>query len=352
MPTITRSAGTCVPSVHSTRVDAAVAEEALHLAFRQHVDAVARVLGLVEVAHLRRDDAVHHAVHHLDDRDVEAELAECRRALEADVAGADDRDAHAGLDSRADRLDVRHRAQHVHAGQVRARHRQRPRVAADREHELVVGEAAAVGELHLARARRRSRPRDCRASARSGCSRSTRRAGSAGARRRARRRGISWRAAGAGRAGWARRRPSRGGRRSRRGAGCRRPARRHGRPRRRRSCPACANTPGCAPLYTGAPLCGRECRWRQPAAGRERRTSGLCWASRALAATLVIEPPAGISPRGLDGRRHDGADGHLVGDRSAAIRRDRARAARHPAAARRGVAPRTSRRATATRRCS
>src|SRR5688572_214544 len=132
-------------------VDAAVAEEALHLALRQHVDAVACVLGLVEAAHLRRDHAVHHAVHHFDDGDVEPELAECRCALEADVAGAHDRDAHAGLDAGADRLDVRHRAQHVHAGQVRAAALQRACVAADREHKLVVGEAAAVRELHLAR---------------------------------------------------------------------------------------------------------------------------------------------------------------------------------------------------------
>ena len=78
-------------------VDAVVAEQAAHACVRQHVDAVARVLRLVEAAHLGRDDAIHHAVHHLDDRHVEPELAEGRRALEADVARADDRDAHAGL---------------------------------------------------------------------------------------------------------------------------------------------------------------------------------------------------------------------------------------------------------------
>src|SRR6186713_796914 len=90
-------------------VDGTIAPELAHLAVREDVDAAARVLGLVEAAHLRRHDAVHYAVHHLDHGDVEAELPEGRGALEPDIAGADDRDANARLDARADRLDVRHR---------------------------------------------------------------------------------------------------------------------------------------------------------------------------------------------------------------------------------------------------
>ncbi len=104
---------------------------------------------MVEAAHFRRDHAVHHAVHHLDDGHIESVLAEGRGALESDVTGADDRDTHAGTDPRADGLDVRHRAQHVHARKVGAGNRYRPCVPADREYELVIGESAAIGEAKL-----------------------------------------------------------------------------------------------------------------------------------------------------------------------------------------------------------
>jgi hypothetical protein len=104
------------------------------------------MLLLVEAAHLGRDDTAHHALHHLDHGDLQAELAQSGGALEADVAGADDGGARAGFRERADCVHIRDGAQHVDTSQIGAGHRQGSRVAADREDELVVGKVLAARE--------------------------------------------------------------------------------------------------------------------------------------------------------------------------------------------------------------
>ncbi len=81
------------------------------------------------------------------------------------------------------------------------------------------------------------------------------------------------------------------------------------------------------------------------AGGRTRvQNVGLVLGLAALARDTLHRAARGCCAGRLDGRRHDGADGRLVGDGGASVRGDGARPARHPAAARRGVGGRPRRR--------
>ena len=143
-----------------------------------------------------------------DEDDVEAAAHERRRRLAGDEAGADDHRAGARLRRGAQAQGVVDRADRVQARDPRRpSHRRALRRRARGEHAGVVGQLLAALEVHRARLRGRARPRGVPRrsvtawAANQGSSSSGRSRGLA-----PRRAGTPWSAAGAGRAGAARRR--------------------------------------------------------------------------------------------------------------------------------------------------
>ena len=127
------------------------ATSSLHARTAQDLHAVPRVLGLVELRHHGRDHAVHDAVGRFEHGHVEPRFAAGGGHLEADVAAADDDRAPPGAQLGAQPVDVRRRAQVVHAGQFGAGHRQQARLAAGGQQQLVVFDVRPVGDLHALR---------------------------------------------------------------------------------------------------------------------------------------------------------------------------------------------------------
>ena len=89
MPTTTRSHGIVSPLASRTPVTRVLAFDRLDLGAEADVDAVRAVLGLVEPRQVLAGDAREHAVEHLEQHDLAAELGQHRRRLEPDVAAAD-----------------------------------------------------------------------------------------------------------------------------------------------------------------------------------------------------------------------------------------------------------------------
>ena len=96
--------------------------------------------------YVRGDDAAEYPFGRFQNRHVHAELAGNRRHFEADVSGADDDDAVAGLQVATEPGGIEHRPERDHAGQVDAGDRQRPGAHAGGQEQLVVVENHAVLE--------------------------------------------------------------------------------------------------------------------------------------------------------------------------------------------------------------
>ncbi len=114
------------------------------------VDAMSDMLRVVEGAHLGRHHPAHDAIRHLEHRDCEARLGTGGRALEADVARADDGDSLGAGQFGADRIDVGLGAQVMDASEPGARNGERAGAAAGGEQQPVVGQGGAVVECHQA----------------------------------------------------------------------------------------------------------------------------------------------------------------------------------------------------------
>ena len=96
----------------------------------------------------RPHPARHQAVGHFHDGHGLAHRAQGRRALQADEPAADDDHVPDLLKPFHDRTDIGKGADIVHAGQIRARHRQDAYPRAGRDHEFLVAEYRTVGAGH------------------------------------------------------------------------------------------------------------------------------------------------------------------------------------------------------------
>ncbi len=95
---------------------------------------------LVVIRHLGRHDATHDAIFLFDDRHVEAGSPGDSRDLEPDIAGADDDEAFALVETLAHAFDVSDGSQVVHARQVDAIHGQSTHMGAKGQYQRVVCE--------------------------------------------------------------------------------------------------------------------------------------------------------------------------------------------------------------------
>ena len=100
----------------------------------------------VDRAQLSAEHPLERQLRHLEDRDVAAALPGRRGDLGADPAGADRHQPATGLDSLADRLGVRDRAQVQDPVQLRARQRDAARPRAGREQQAIEGQRLAAGQ--------------------------------------------------------------------------------------------------------------------------------------------------------------------------------------------------------------
>ena len=119
---------------------------------QQHVDPERADPPLEQPRGERVELELHQPVGEVHDGDVDAELAQPARGLEPEQPAADD---DGGLRARrraADRAHVGERAERVDVRAVEPGDRRQPRRGARGQHELVVGDRRAVGELELARA--------------------------------------------------------------------------------------------------------------------------------------------------------------------------------------------------------
>jgi hypothetical protein len=112
-------------------------------------DAVALMERAREIADNRRHRAAHQPRRQLQDGDLGAELRRGGRDLEADKAAADQHERAARLELGANSRGVLEAAQ-IMNGQV-IEGGEPPRAASRGDQQLVVGEASAVGELHVLR---------------------------------------------------------------------------------------------------------------------------------------------------------------------------------------------------------
>lgn len=102
------------------------------------VDAVVTVQVAVDPADLRSEDTLERHLRRLEHRHLEPPLPQRRRDLRADPAGADDDRLAAQRHPPPDLLDVAEVAQVQHPVEVRARHRQPPRLGPRGEQQPVV----------------------------------------------------------------------------------------------------------------------------------------------------------------------------------------------------------------------
>ena len=96
-------------------------------------DALAGMLDLVKIGYFGRDYAAHYAIRHLDDSDVQAQLAGNGGNLQSDVSAANDDQPPADVKLRSNRLDIGDRAQVVHVRKVASVDAQAPCARSERQ---------------------------------------------------------------------------------------------------------------------------------------------------------------------------------------------------------------------------
>ena len=127
---------------------AADASERFDRGVHYDVDTRSRMTTLEEVGQGDGGNARQDARLPLDHRDVGAEYARGCGDLQANIAGADDRNAHALAQQWPEAIGIAKRAQSNNAGEVVAWHVKWPRVAAGCEDQMVVGGMLAGRQLH------------------------------------------------------------------------------------------------------------------------------------------------------------------------------------------------------------
>ncbi len=129
-----------------TDVKRLLALERLDAGLEEEAHAGIAMLLLIEGGKLRRHRAGHDAIQRLEHRDLEPELGRDGRNFQTDIAAADDRQPGARRHRGPQCIDIGDAAQIMHSGQFGAGNRNLAYAGAGRQQQLVVGEAAPVGE--------------------------------------------------------------------------------------------------------------------------------------------------------------------------------------------------------------
>ncbi len=117
-----------------------------HRGIEHDANAIGFVAALNEIRQQGRGDTRQHTCLPFDHGDIRSERASGGGSFQSDVSGADDRELQARPQHRFEAIGVGHRAEFENTAEAASRHRQRPRLRAERKDQMVVGNGLAGPE--------------------------------------------------------------------------------------------------------------------------------------------------------------------------------------------------------------
>lgn len=117
--------------------------ECLHRGVEQDANAVGLVASLNEIRQQGGGNACQHACFSLDHSDIDAHRAGGGGGFQPNVASTDDREAQTRPQRRLEAIGVGDAAELVNAGEAASWHWQHPRPHAERQDQMIVGDALA-----------------------------------------------------------------------------------------------------------------------------------------------------------------------------------------------------------------
>ena len=128
--------------------DLAAALETFDAGIELHIDTRFHMFGHEEVRQRGRDGAGHHPVHRFEHRHLQSALGADGGDLKPDIARADDGDARTRQERRLQRVHIGDGFEIENPRQIGARTAQLAHPRAGGQQQLVVGQLAAIGQLH------------------------------------------------------------------------------------------------------------------------------------------------------------------------------------------------------------